>query len=88
MTTLHFSIADLIDRLSITLLKHWHLEEELARRTVRVNELGIENIPEEEVKETAEILESTYKLNQYRNKVVEAINDFFQDWGLREERDK
>lgn len=85
---LRYSIADLIDRLAITLLKHWHLEEELRIRNDKIRDLGAENISEAEIKETAEMFESSVKLNQYRNLLIEEINNFFKDHGLREDRSK
>jgi len=85
---LRYSIADLIDRLAITLLKHWHLEEELRMRNEQIKELGTENIPEDELKKIAELFESSVKLNQYRNLLIEEINEFFKDHGLREDRSK
>jgi hypothetical protein len=85
---LRYSIADLIDRLAITLLKHWHLEEELKKRNEKINETGAEKIPEEEIKETAAMFESSVKLNQYRNLLIEEINEFFRDHGFREDRSK
>jgi hypothetical protein len=85
---LRYSIGDLIDRLVITLLKHWHLEEEISKYTNRVNTLGIENLSKEEIASAAEMYASSVKLNQYRNRIIEEINAFFSDNDLREDRSK
>lgn len=85
---LRYSIADLVDRLTITLLKHWHLEEEIAKKSEAIKDIGEENASKEQAKELADLFESSVKLNQYRNKVIEAINEFFDDAGQREDRSK
>ena len=49
MSELRYSIADLIDRLAITLLKHWHLEEQIAEDVQRITQVGgVDNLTEEE----------------------------------------
>lgn len=86
--TLRYSIADLIDRLAISNLKHWHLEEEISALTSRYNEYGESGMTEEELKKLADMSKASVAMNQYRNKVIDAINEFFSDTGLRENRDK
>lgn len=88
MALLRYSIADMIDRLTITLLKHWHLEEEIAKLAEEIESKGIDNVPEEKLKEHAEKFERSAKLNQYRNQIIESINEFFEDHGHRESREK
>jgi len=86
--TLRYSIADLIDRLAISNLKHWHLEEEISILTNKYNECGEDGMTEEELKKLSEMSKASVSMNQYRNKVINAINEFFSDTGLRENRDK
>jgi len=86
--TLRYSIADLIDRLAISNLKHWHLEEDVAKLVRKYDEVGEEGMTKEELVNLASMSKSSVTMNQYRNKVIEAINEFFDDQGLREDREK
>ena len=86
--TLRYSIGDLIDRLAISNLKHWHLEEDIAILTTKFDEVGEEGMTEEELAKLADMSKTSVSMNQYRNKVITAINEFFEDNGLRENRDK
>lgn len=84
---LRYSIADQIDRLTITLLKHWHVEEDIAALSNRIKSKGDEST-EEEHAALAGLFEKSVSLNQYRNKIIESINEFFADMGQREDRTK
>jgi len=86
--SLRYSIADLIDRLAISNLKHWHLEENIAILTTKYDKVGEEGMSKEEIASLASLARSSNAMNQYRNKVINAINEFFRDNGLRENRDK
>jgi hypothetical protein len=61
---LYYSIGELIDRLAITSLKHWHLEEELVQ-------------PDLSIERRHEITQQVLGLNKFRNKLVDSINEFF-----------
>jgi hypothetical protein len=86
--TLRYSIGDLIDRLAISNLKHWHLEEEISELTNKYQEVGEEGMSEEDLSRLAGMSKTSVSMNQYRNKVIEAINEFFDDQGKRENREK
>lgn len=86
--TLRYSIADLIDRLAISNLKHWHLEEDIAKLVSKYDKVGEEGMTEKELANLSSMSKSSVTMNQYRNKVIEAINEFFNDQGLREDREK
>lgn len=81
--SLTYSIADQIDRLTITLLKHWHLEEQIAETSEKVKQGQTEL-----ESELADMFTRSVSLNQYRNKVIDSINEFFNDPGKREDRSK
>lgn len=61
---LYYSIGELIDKLAVVSLKHWHLEERLAEE-----DLSIEN--------KHEITQQILGLNELRGKIVDSINEFF-----------
>lgn len=85
---LKYSIGDKIDRLAISNLKHWHLEEDIAKLTNKYNELGEEGMSDEDLTNLSKMSKTSVSMNQYRNKIIESINEFFNDQGKRENRDK
>ncbi len=60
---LYYSIGELIDRLAIVSLKHWHLEEQLTQ------DISVE--------EKHTITQQILELNKFRSKIVDSINEFF-----------
>jgi len=85
---LRYSIGDLIDRLAISNLKHWHLEENIAELTTKFDKVGENGMTKEELTALANMSKTSVEMNQYRNKVITAINEYFNDIGLREDREK
>ena len=59
-----YTLGELIDRLSITHIKQWHLEEIMADKDVSLEEKG--KIPDQII-----------SLNNFRKELVEAINEYF-----------
>jgi hypothetical protein len=59
----YLSLGELCDRLTVTALKQWHLEEKMADPEVS---------DEEKVKITDQIV----SLNGFRMKLIEAINEY------------
>ena len=80
-----YSIGDIVDRLIISDLKHWHLEEEIAELSAKIKAAG-DDASKEDIKKLSLMFESSTKMNQYRQLVIEAINEFFGDLGKREDR--
>ncbi len=62
---LEYTIGEIIDRLAITNLKMWHLEEQMNDPNVSLDEKG-------------KISEQIVKLNELRNKCIKAIDEFFE----------
>jgi hypothetical protein len=62
---MQYTIGELIDRLIITLLKQWHIEEDIAN-TEDDEQLGI-------------LSQRSDDLNTYRNKLVAAIDERFNE---------
>ena len=63
---LYYSLGELIDRLTITNLKQWHLEEDMAN-------------PEVPIAKKSEITEQILSLNTFRNKLIEGINTLYEE---------
>jgi len=61
---LYYSIGELIDKLAIVSLKHWHLEERLTQEGISTEEKH-------------EITQQVLGLNKLRSKIVDSINEFF-----------
>lgn len=63
---MEYTIAELIDRLSITNTKQWHLEEIIAD-------------PELEQEERGKLADRVNDLNLFRNRLIAAINKYHDD---------
>jgi hypothetical protein len=63
---LRYTIGEIIDRLTITNLKMWHLEEQMNDQSISVEEKG-------------EISEKIVKLNALRIRCIESIDEFFKE---------
>ena len=63
---LYYSLGDLVDRLIITNLKQWHLEEEMADENVSLQEKN-------------KITDQILSLNTFRNKLIAGINAYFEE---------
>jgi len=63
---LKYTIGETIDRLIITNLKMWHLEEQMNDNTISLEEKG-------------KISEQIVKLNGLRMKCIESIDEFFKE---------
>lgn len=72
---LYYSIGELIDRLCITNLKMWHLEEKMADKNISNEEKGKTISPQ------------IISLNKQRNKIIESINEFFKDELFKDDKD-
>lgn len=57
------SLGELVDRLTIVALKQWHLEEQM-------------NNPDVSDEAKVEITDQIVNLNQFRMKLVDAINEY------------
>ncbi len=62
---LEYTIGETIDKLSITNLKMWHLEEQMNDHTLSVEEKG-------------KISEQIVKLNTLRMKCIASIDEYFK----------
>jgi hypothetical protein len=62
---MEYTIGEVIDRLSITNLKMWHLEEQMNNPSISLEEKG-------------KISEDIVKLNNLRNKCIDSINEYFE----------
>ncbi len=63
---LYYSLGELIDRLIITHLKQWHLEEDMADDKISL-------------KEKSKITDQILSLNTFRNKLIEGIDEYFEE---------
>ena len=61
---MELTLGELVDRLSITNLKMWHIEEKLQDSSIDMAEKG-------------RLCEDIVKLNTLRNKLIEAIDEKF-----------
>ena len=66
---IQYSIGELIDKLCISHLKHWHTEEQI--KTLRDS-----NAPVEEIEK---LCDNIVSFNKLRNELVESINEFFDN---------
>jgi hypothetical protein len=62
---LEYTIGEIVDRLAITNLKMWHLEEQMNDSTISLDEKG-------------KISEQIVKLNVLRMKCIDSINEYFE----------
>jgi len=62
---LEYTIGEVIDRLCITNLKMWHLEEQMADPKISLNDKG-------------KISEQIIKLNDLRMKCIKSIDEYFE----------
>ena len=65
---LKYSIGEMIDRLAVTHLKIWHLEEQIQKAEE-------EDWPAEK---TEKICDQVVNLNAFRMKIVKAIDEYFE----------
>lgn len=63
---LKYTIGETIDKLTITNLKMWHLEEQMNDKTISLEEKG-------------KISEQIVKLNALRIKCIDSIDEFFKE---------
>jgi hypothetical protein len=63
---LSYTFGEIVDRLCITNLKMWHLEEQM-------------NDPKISLEEKGKISEHIVELNTLRNKCIDSINEYFQE---------
>lgn len=66
-----YTIGEVIDRLAITNLKLWHLEEQMADASLSKEDKG-------------RISEDIVLLNDLRCKCIEAIDEFFAQRGYKQ----
>ena len=62
---IHYSLGELIDRLAITNLKQWHLEEKIAD-------------PDISLKEKGKFTKQVESLNEFRMKIVSSIDEYYE----------
>jgi len=63
---LYYSLGELVDRLTITNLKQWHLEEKMGDDNVSLEEKG-------------KITQQINSLNSFRVKLIESIDEYLED---------
>jgi hypothetical protein len=63
---IRYTIGEMIDRLAITNLKFWHLEEEFAK-------------PEVDLTTKGKLARQADDLNSFRNRLIAAIDEYFEE---------
>lgn len=66
---LTYSIGEMIDKLTVTHLKIWHIEEEIQKKRA-------EKAPDKEIEK---LCDQVVSLNAQRVKIVSSINEFFEE---------
>jgi len=66
---LAYSVGEMIDKLTVTHLKIWHIEEEIQKKRIK----------EASDKEIEELCDQVVSLNAQRVKIVSSIDEFFKE---------
>lgn len=70
---IRYTIGELIDRLTITNLKFWHIEEDLAK-------------PEISMEIKGKLARQADDLNSFRNRIIASIDEYFNEHNKGEPR--
>lgn len=63
---IRYTVGEMIDRLIITNLKFWHLEEEFANPDISLEEKG-------------KMARKLDDLNAFRNRLIESLDEYFSE---------